>query len=139
MSHLEQSLQLLSSHLDQVVFRETWRVVAAATNRMLYNDVSIQAVFSQEVSASECGAPFELRGAVGSRDSKHVQRRFQVRQVSTSCLISQVSPSCMVSAWLCTSFARPKRRRASKCPPGSSQHRQWSHLSEDPHSGDPQA
>eukprot|EP00891_Asterochloris_glomerata_P000268 jgi/Astpho2/268/Aster-02159 len=47
-SHLEQSMQLLSSHLDQVVFRETWRVVAAAANRMLYNDVSIQAVFSQE-------------------------------------------------------------------------------------------
>ena len=57
-SHLEQSMQLLSSHLDQVVFRETWRVVAAAANRMLYNDVSIQAVFSQEVSLSEYGTPF---------------------------------------------------------------------------------
>lgn len=50
-------MQLLSSHLDQVVFRETWRVVAAAANRMLYNDVSIQAVFSQEVSVSKYEIP----------------------------------------------------------------------------------
>ena len=61
-------MQLLSSHLDQVVFRETWRVVAAAANRMLYNDVSIQAVFSQEVSLSESEtSPRACRGAAVSR------------------------------------------------------------------------
>lgn len=44
-----QGLARLAVHLDAVAFREVWRAVAVALNRMLYNDVATEAAFSPQV------------------------------------------------------------------------------------------
>ena len=48
---LAAALYTLSISLDAVVFRDTWRAVAIAAMRLLYNDIATEAQFSPEVSA----------------------------------------------------------------------------------------
>lgn len=43
------SLALLAANLDAVAFRDVWRAVAVAANRLLYNDVATEASFSPQV------------------------------------------------------------------------------------------
>eukprot|EP00884_Botryococcus_braunii_P018181 jgi/Botrbrau1/5046/Bobra.37_1s0012.1 len=43
---LAATLALLADHMDQVVFREMWRAVAVAANRMMYNEIATEARFS---------------------------------------------------------------------------------------------
>lgn len=45
------SLAVLAGHLDAVAFRDVWRAVAVAANRLLYNDVATEASFSAQVPA----------------------------------------------------------------------------------------
>ena len=47
---LAANLQTLSISLDAVVFRDTWRAVAVAAMRLLFNDIATEAQFSPEVS-----------------------------------------------------------------------------------------
>lgn len=46
---LDETLKLLASELDAVVFRDTWKAIAVAINRELYNDVATEAKFSFQV------------------------------------------------------------------------------------------
>ena len=48
---LDDTLKLLASELDAVVFRDTWKAIAVAINRELYNDVATEAKFSFQVGA----------------------------------------------------------------------------------------
>ena len=48
---LNDTLKLLASVLDAVVFRDTWKAIAVAVNRELYNSVATEAKFSLQVSA----------------------------------------------------------------------------------------
>ena len=43
------SVARLSSVLDAVTFRNVWRGLAASANKLLYNDIAIQADFSSQV------------------------------------------------------------------------------------------
>ena len=58
---LAANLQTLSISLDAVVFRDTWRAVAVAAMRLLFNDIATEAQFSPEVSythiCSKCASP----------------------------------------------------------------------------------
>lgn len=47
---LDETLRLLSTQLDAVVFRETWKAIAVAINRELYNEVATEAKFSFQAS-----------------------------------------------------------------------------------------
>lgn len=46
---LDATLKLLAQCLDAVVFRETWKAIAVAVNRQLYNEVATEARFSFQV------------------------------------------------------------------------------------------
>ena len=46
---LNDSVQLLSSSMDAVVFRETWKAIAVAINRRMFNDVATETRFSYQV------------------------------------------------------------------------------------------
>ena len=51
LNELAAALYTLSISLDAVVFRDTWRAVAIAAMRLLYNEVATEAQFSPEVSS----------------------------------------------------------------------------------------
>ena len=53
LNELSAALHTLSMSLDAVVFRDTWRAVAIAVMRLLYNDIATEAQFSPEVSRSD--------------------------------------------------------------------------------------
>ena len=56
---LAAALGRLALHLDAVAFRETWRAIAVAANRLLYNDVATEARFSgagAAAFAADCDA-----------------------------------------------------------------------------------
>ncbi len=55
---LADQLARLSRHMDQVVFRDMWRAVAVAANRMMYNDVATEAQFSAEVQNPVLANPY---------------------------------------------------------------------------------
>ena len=46
---LDDTVKLLSCNMDAVVFRETWKAIAVAVNRHLYNEVATEARFSYQV------------------------------------------------------------------------------------------
>jgi len=48
---LDESVKLLSSSMDAVVFRETWKAIAVAVNRRMYNDVATETKFTYQVTA----------------------------------------------------------------------------------------
>ena len=50
LNELAAALYTLSVSLDAVVFRDTWRAVAIAAMRLLYNEIATEAQFSPEVS-----------------------------------------------------------------------------------------
>lgn len=50
LNELAAALYTLSISLDAVVFRDTWRAVAIAAMRLLYNEIATEAHFSPEVS-----------------------------------------------------------------------------------------
>ena len=50
LNELSAALHTLSMSLDAVVFRDTWRAVAIAVMRLLFNDIATEAQFSPEVS-----------------------------------------------------------------------------------------
>ena len=50
LNELSAALHTLSMSLDAVVFRDTWRAVAIAVMRLLFNDIATEAHFSPEVS-----------------------------------------------------------------------------------------
>lgn len=47
---LDDTLKLLAQVLDAVVFRDTWKAIAVAINRELYNGIATEARFSFQVS-----------------------------------------------------------------------------------------
>ena len=51
LNELSAALHTLSMSLDAVVFRDTWRAVAIAVMRLLFNDIATEAQFSPEVSS----------------------------------------------------------------------------------------
>ncbi len=51
LNELAAALYTLSISLDAVVFRDTWRAVAIAAMRLLYNEIATEAQFSPEVSS----------------------------------------------------------------------------------------
>ena len=46
---LDDSVKLLASSMDAVVFRETWKAIAVAINRQMYNEVATETRFSYQV------------------------------------------------------------------------------------------
>lgn len=46
---LDDAVKLLSANMDAVVFRETWKAIAVAINRHLYNEVATETRFSHQV------------------------------------------------------------------------------------------
>lgn len=46
---LDDAVKLLSASMDAVVFRETWKAIAVAINRHLYNEVATETRFSHQV------------------------------------------------------------------------------------------
>ena len=71
LNELSASLHILSVNLDAVVFRDTWRAVAIAVMRLLYNEVATEAQFSPEVSALAC-PQYKLFPAAHFDSSSHV-------------------------------------------------------------------
>ncbi len=51
LNELAAALYTLSISLDAVVFRDTWRAVAIAAMRLLYNEIATEAQFSPEVGS----------------------------------------------------------------------------------------
>ena len=58
LNELAAALYTLSISLDAVVFRDTWRAVAIAAMRLLYNEIATEAQFSPEVSSYPAVPPF---------------------------------------------------------------------------------
>ena len=46
---LDDAVKLLSGSMDAVVFRDTWKAIALAINRHLYNEVATETRFSHQV------------------------------------------------------------------------------------------
>lgn len=49
---LDDAVKLLSASMDAVVFRETWKAIAVAINRHMYNEVATESKFSYQVSST---------------------------------------------------------------------------------------
>lgn len=63
---LDDAVKLLSANMDAVVFRETWKAIAVAINRHLYNEVATETRFSHQVHSKHvphgaCVAPVHPR------------------------------------------------------------------------------
>lgn len=58
---LDDSVKLLASSMDAVVFRETWKAIAVAINRQMYNEVATETRFSYQV---HCLQIFSLQSFV---------------------------------------------------------------------------
>mmetsp|Transcript_2464 Transcript_2464/g.6228 ORF Transcript_2464/g.6228 Transcript_2464/m.6228 type:complete len:730 (-) Transcript_2464:212-2401(-) len=82
--YLEDALMRLAGVLDAVVFRQTWRAVAAAINQILYNDIATEAQFSWDGAKrfhADCQALVSLFRPYTPRPFAHFKELWEACQL----------------------------------------------------------